>query len=78
MQQALSWQRNTGSTVLHFPQFLQENLVIQRKEACRIAVETVKNWMKNNCDYSMKIVFSCVDPTIYELMYSELNDVEKE
>ena len=48
-----------------------------KKEACRIAVETVKNWMKNNCDYSMKIVFSCVDPTICELMYSELNDTEK-
>ena len=48
-----------------------------KKEACHIAVQSVKGWLKENSDYSMKIVFSCVDPKIYELIFSELNDTEK-
>ena len=43
-----------------------------KKESCRIAVQTVKDWLQENSDYSMKIVFSCVDPAIYEPIYWKL------
>lgn len=45
------------------------------KEACRIAVQTVKGWLKENCNYNIKIVFSCVDPIIYDVIYAELTDM---
>ena len=61
-----------------FPSISTGKFSYPKKEACHIAVQTVKGWLKENCDYSMKVVFSCVDPTIYELIYSELNDAEKE
>ena len=75
---SLELAKEHGIHSITFPSISTGKFSYPKKEACRIAVETVKNWMKNNCDYSMKIVFSCVDPTICELMYSELNDVEKE
>lgn len=61
-----------------FPSISTGKFSYPKKEACHIAVQTVKGWLKENCDYSMKVVFSCVDPTIYELIYSELNNAEKE
>ena len=61
-----------------FPSISTGRFSYPKKEACHIAVQTVKGWLKENSDYSMKIVFSCVDPKIYELIYSESNDVEKE
>ena len=75
---SLELAKEHGIHSIAFPSISTGKFSYPKKEACRIAVETVKNWMKNNCDHSMKIVFSCVDPTICELMYSELNDVEKE
>ena len=59
-----------------FPSISTGKFSYPKKEACRIAVQTVKDWLQENSDYSMKIVFSCVDPTIYELIYSELTDTE--
>ena len=47
-----------------------------KEEACHIAVQAARDWLKENGDYRMKIVFSCVDPIIYELIYSELNNFE--
>ena len=61
-----------------FPSISTGKFSYPKKEACHIAVQTIKGWLKENCDYSMKVVFACVDPTIYELIYSELNDAEKE
>ncbi|MBQ7969351.1 MAG: macro domain-containing protein, partial [Clostridia bacterium] len=61
-----------------FPLISTGKFSYPKKEACHIAVQTVKEWLKENSDYSMKVVFSCVDPTIYELIYSELNDKEEE
>ena len=61
-----------------FPSISTGKFSYPKKEACHIAVQTVKGWLKENCDYSMNVVFSCVDPTIYELIYSELNNAEKE
>lgn len=60
-----------------FPSISTGKFSYPKKEACAIAVETVKNWLKDNCDYEMKVVFSCVDPSIHFLIYSELRNTEK-
>lgn len=56
-----------------FPSISTGKFSYPKKEACEIAVKSVNTWLKNNCDYDMKVVFSCVDPKIYELIYSELS-----
>lgn len=61
-----------------FPSISTGKFSYPKEEAYHIAVQTVKGWLKENSDYNMKVEFSCVDPTIYELIYSELNDTEKE
>lgn len=76
--ESLNLAKKNGIHSITFPSISTGKFSYPRKEACHIAVQTVKCWLKENCDYSMKVVFSCVDPTIYELIYSELNDIEKE
>jgi ribA/ribD-fused uncharacterized protein len=75
---SLELAKEHGIHSITFPSISTGKFSYPKKEACHIAVQTVKEWLKENCDYSMKVVFSCVDPTICELMYSKLNDVEKE
>ena len=74
--EVLNLAKEYGIHSITFPLISTGRFSYPKKEACKIAVETVKTWLKNNGDYDMKIVFSCVDPKIYELMYSELNDTE--
>ena len=38
-----------------------------------VAVETVYHWLRQNEEYGMKVVFSCVDSGIYDLIMGELN-----
>ena len=51
-----------GIHSIAFPSISTGKFSYPKKEACHIAVKTVKEWLKENCDYRMKIVFSCVDP----------------
>lgn len=37
-----------------------------KQEACQIAVKAVDTWLRENQNYDMKVVFSCVDPEIYK------------
>lgn len=56
-----------------FPSISTGKFSYPKKEACEIAVKSVYMWIKENSDYDMKVVFSCVDPKIYELISIELN-----
>ena len=38
-----------------------------KEEACKIAVETVKNWLEKNPDWQIEIIFSCFDQKTREL-----------
>ena len=62
-----------GIRSIVFPSISTGKFSYPRKEACKIAVKSVYTWIKKNGDYDMKVVFSCVDPKIYELIYTELN-----
>lgn len=62
-----------GIRSIVFPAISTGKFSYPRKEACKIAVKSVYTWLKENSDYDMKVVFSCVDPKIYELIYTELN-----
>lgn len=72
--ESLKLARENGIHSLAFPSISTGRLGYPKKEACEIAVKAVRRWLKENCGYQMKVVFSCVDPTIYERIYAELND----
>jgi O-acetyl-ADP-ribose deacetylase (regulator of RNase III) len=55
-----------------FPSISTGKFSYPKKEACAIAVKTVHDWLRQNEEYDMKIVFSCVDPRIYDLIMNEL------
>lgn len=38
-----------------------------KEEACKIAVETVKNWLEKNPDWQIDVIFSCFDEKTREL-----------
>lgn len=57
---------------IEFPSISTGKFSYPKKAACKIAVQTVYNWLRENKDYDMKVVFCCVDPTIYELVFTEL------
>ncbi len=60
---------------IEFPSISTGKFSYPKKEACKIAVETVCGWLKENKGYDMKVVFCCVDPKISELIYEELNSI---
>ncbi len=74
--ESLDLAKKNGIHSIAFPSISTGKFSYPKKEACRIAVSAVKGWLRDNRDYRMKIVFSCVDPTIYELIYSELTGAE--
>ncbi|MGM9890227.1 MAG: macro domain-containing protein, partial [Floccifex porci] len=64
-----------GIRSIVFPSISTGKFSYPKKEACEIAVKSVYTWLKENGDYDMKVVFSCVDPKIYELIYTELSSI---
>ena len=64
-----------GIRSIIFPPISTGKFSYPQKEACKIAVKSVYTWIKKNGDYDMKVVFSCVDPKIYELIYTELSSI---
>ena len=61
-----------GLHSIEFPSISTGIFSYPKQEACEIAVKTVHTWLKNHADYDMKVVFSCIDPRIYELIDAEL------
>jgi len=57
-----------------FPSISTGKFSYPKKEACEIAVASVRQWLKENHNYEMRVVFSCVDPTIYELICENLKE----
>lgn len=70
---SLNLAKEYGIHSIVFPAISTGKFSYPKKEACEIAVKTVNTWLKENEDYNMKVVFSCVDPKIYELIYTELS-----
>lgn len=73
--ESLNLAKEHGIHSIEFPSISTGKFSYPKKEACKIAVKTVYNWLKENSGYDMKVVFCCVDPTIYELIYTELNSI---
>lgn len=73
--ESLNLVKEHGVHSIEFPSISTGKFSYPKKEACKIAVETVYNWLRENKDYDMRVVFCCVDPTIYELIYTELNSI---
>lgn len=69
---SLDLAREHGIHSIEFPSISTGKFSYPKKEACKIAVKTVHDWLKENSDYEMKVVFCCVDPKIYELIREEL------
>ena len=61
---------------IEFPSISTGKFRYPKKEACKIAVKSVFSWLKENKGYDMKVVFSCVDPQIYEFTFIELETLE--
>lgn len=73
--ESLELAKEHGIHSIEFPSISTGKFSYPKKEACKIAVKTVHNWLKENKGYNMKVVFCCVDPTIYDLIYKELTDI---
>ena len=61
--------------IIIFPAISTGKFSYPKKEACASAVETVYGWLKTNAEYGMKVVFSCVDSSIYNLIIEELDTI---
>ena len=55
-----------GIHSIAFPAISTGKFCYPYKEATRIAVETVSEWMSENRDYEISVVFMCVEPHIYD------------
>lgn len=73
--ESLNLAKEYGIHSIEFPSISTGKFSYPKKEACKIAVKTVYGWLKENSGYDMKVVFCCVDPSIYELIYTELNSI---
>lgn len=72
---SLNLAKKHGIHSIEFPSISTGKFSYPKKEACKTAVETVCNWLRENKDYDMEVVFCCVDPKIFELIYKELNSI---
>lgn len=70
---SLDLAREQGIGSIAFPSISTGKFSYPKKEACQIAVQAVRTWLEQNRDYPIKVIFSCVDPKIYDLISLELN-----
>ena len=66
---SLDLAKEHGIRSIVFPSISTGKFRYPKKEACQIAVKSVYTWLMENHDYEIKVVFSCVDPRIYELIF---------
>lgn len=66
----LAGEQGVGS--IAFPSISTGRSSYPVKEACEIAVSSVRTWLAENGGHDIKVVFSCVDPKIYDAFYSIL------
>ena len=58
-----------------FPSISTGKSSYPKKEACAIAVRSVHAWLTENGGHPIKVVFSCVDPSIYDAFYRALGSI---
>ncbi len=75
---SLDLAREHGIHSIAFPSISTGKSSYPQKEACEIAVRAVYAWLAENSAYQLKVVFSSVDPKIYDLLYQDLRRVQKE
>lgn len=56
-----------------FPALSTGKFSYPKRQAVEIAVEEVSAWMTRHEDYPVRVVFTCVDPAIYEYFCENLN-----
>ncbi len=64
-----------GIKSIVFPVISTGRFSYPQKEACKIAVKTVHDWLNKNRVHNIKVVFSSVNPKIHELIYAELSSI---
>ena len=47
-----------------------------KKEAATIAILTVREWLKDNSDYDMSVIFSCFDSQMYDIYQDVMEGIE--
>ena len=46
-----------------------------KEEAATIAILTVTEWLKDNSDYDMSVIFSCFDNQMYDIYLNTMNNL---
>ena len=64
-----------GITSIAFPAISTGACSYPKKEATKIAVETVYEWIYNNPDSPIKVEFTCDDNTIYNNFYENIKQI---
>ena len=71
---SLDLAKQYGITSIAFPAISTGKFSYPKKEATRIAVETVSGWIKDHPDYSIDIIFTCVDRVLYDYYCEFINE----
>lgn len=72
---SLDLAREHGIGSIAFPSISTGRSSYPQKEACEIAVTAVSAWLAENGAHPIQVVFSSVDPKIYDLLYQSLRPV---
>ena len=70
----LNLARENGLHSLAFPVISTGKLRFPKKEAARMAVRAVRDWMKEHPDYPIRLTFSCVVHQLFEEMRQALSE----
>ena len=75
---SLDLAREHGIRSIAFPSISTGRSSYPKKEACQVAVQAVYAWLRENDDYDIRVVFSCVDPKIYDLTRENLRRIQND
>lgn len=59
-----------------FPSISTGKCCFPKEKAAKIAVESVTDWMKENAEYTMNVVFSCSDQRNFSVMREQLKKIK--
>lgn len=49
-----------------------------KKEAAKVALRTIEQWLDQNADYEMKVILSCYDRKTYDAYQETVKNNERE
>lgn len=70
--------RENGIRSIAFPAISAGKFSYPKKEATRIAVQTVYDWLRENPDAPIRVVFTCVDARVYDCFRDALRALPPE